>query len=152
MPEFVAARRERYGKTRLKDLCDEMHAFYKKSGISTLQAAQFRQSEFPDMVMMPNAAVRTLVRNDVDYVPLEETAGRIAATLWLVYPPGIATVIPGERLPKQGSPQIAYLTAFENGSNLFAGFDNEIQGLYREKDEATGKIRFYTYVVQENIA
>ena len=150
IPEFVAARRERYGKRRLRDLCDEMHAFYKAEGISSLQAAQFIGERLPEMVMPANEAVRMLVRNKVDYVPLEETEGRIATTLWLVYPPGIGTVIPGERLTKE-CPQIAYLKAFERGSNLFPGFDNEIQGLYREKDEETGKIRFYTYVAREEV-
>jgi ornithine decarboxylase len=44
---------------------------------------------------------------------------------------------------------IAYLKAFELASNLFPGFEAEIQGLYREV-EPDGKIRFYTYVVSED--
>ncbi len=43
---------------------------------------------------------------------------------------------------------IDYLKAFERSSNLFPGFEAEIQGVYREVD-ASGKIRFHTYVVRE---
>ncbi|WP_149536079.1 Orn/Lys/Arg family decarboxylase [Siccirubricoccus phaeus] len=148
IPDFVAQRRARYGKARLRDLCAAMHAFYRAEDVSRLQAAQFREEHFPDMAMPAQAAVRALVRNKVDYVPLEEAEGRIAATLWLVYPPGIATVIPGERLGQRSRPMIAYLKAFERAANLFPGFENEIQGLYREKGP-DGQIRFHTYVVQE---
>jgi arginine/lysine/ornithine decarboxylase len=98
--------------------------------------------------MMPSQAVREMVRNNVDYLPLSEIDGRIATTLFLVYPPGIATVIPGERLGERAKPMLDYLKMFENGANLFPGFDNEIQGLYREYD-GDGKVRFFTYVARE---
>ncbi len=148
LPAFVARQPERYGRARLRDLCAEMHAFYREAGISGLQSAQFRAEHFPDMAMPPNEAVRALVRNKVDYVPLEETAGRIAATLWLVYPPGIATIVPGERLGERARPMVDYLKAFEAACNRFPGFENEVQGLYRETGP-DGRIRFFTYVVRE---
>ncbi len=66
----------------------------------------------------------------------------------MIYPPGIATIVPGERLCERARPMIDYLKAFERGSNEFPGFEAEIQGLYREID-AQGVIRFYTYVAQE---
>ena len=100
------------------------------------------------MVMAPHDAGRQLVRNKVDYLPLDRIAGRIATTLFVVYPPGIATMVPGERLDERAQPMIDYLKMFERGANLFPGFDNEIQGLYRET-ETDGSIRFYTYVVRE---
>ena len=34
MPEFVAKRPARYRGKRLKDLCGEMHAFYRDAGVS----------------------------------------------------------------------------------------------------------------------
>jgi ornithine decarboxylase/arginine decarboxylase len=148
IPDFVARRPKRYAGLRLRDLCAEMQAFYRSENVSALQAAQFRAEHFPDMAMPPHEAVRELVRNRVDYVPLEEADGRIATTLWLVYPPGIATVIPGERLGQRSRPMIAYLKAFERAANLFPGFENEIQGLYRETAE-DGTVRFHTYVVRE---
>ena len=45
-------------------------------------------------------------------------------------------------------PMIDYLKVFERSSNLFPGFETEVQGLYRERDEA-GAVRFHTYVVRE---
>jgi len=125
-----------------------MHDFYRKAGVSTLQAAQFRAEHFPELVMPPQRAMQELVRNRVDYLPLDEMAERIATTLWVVYPPGIATVIPGERLVGKARPMIDYLKIFERAANRFPGFENEVQGLYRET-VLDGTIRFHTYVVRE---
>ncbi len=148
MPEFVAKRPLRYKGKRLRDLCGEMHAFFREANISALQKAQFRAEHLPEMVMTPRAAARYLVRNDVDYVPIDQIEGRIATTLFVIYPPGIATIVPGERLCDKARPMIDYLKSFERAANLFPGFEAEIQGLYREID-ANSAIRFYTYVARE---
>jgi ornithine decarboxylase len=37
------------------------------------------------MVMTPREASRHLVRNNVDYLPIDEIEGRIAKTLFVVY-------------------------------------------------------------------
>ena len=68
--------------------------------------------------------------------------------LCVVYPPGIATIVPGERLTERAQPMIDYLKMFETRFNAFPGFDIEIQGVYREVD-ANGRIRLHTYVVAE---
>jgi ornithine decarboxylase len=148
MPEFVAKRPARYRGKRLKDLCGEMHAFFRDAGVSELQRAQFAAKHLPEATMTPREASRQLVRNNVDYLPLTELDGRIATTLWVVYPPGIATIVPGERLTERARPMIEYLKMFEKSANVFPGFEAEVQGLYREVD-ASGGIRFYTYVVRE---
>ncbi len=148
IPEFVGRRPQRYHGRRLRDLCAEMHAFYREAGVSTLQRAQFTPDHLPEIAMSPREAAKRLVRNDVDYLPIDEIEGRIATTLFVVYPPGIATIVPGERLDARARPMIAYLKAFERASNLFPGFESEIQGLYREP-QPDGSIRFYTYVVRE---
>jgi ornithine decarboxylase len=148
IPDFVRRRPARYGGMRLRDLCAEMHAFYRESGVAALQKQQFRAEHFPEMAMKPNQAVRELVRNNVDYLPIDQLAGRIATTLMLVYPPGIATIVPGELLDERAAPMIAYFKTFERNANLFPGFETEIQGLYRETDSA-GVVRFFTYVVRE---
>ncbi|MGO9743772.1 MAG: Orn/Lys/Arg decarboxylase N-terminal domain-containing protein [Roseiarcus sp.] len=148
MPEFVAKRPQRYKGKRLRDLCAEMHGYYREAGVSALQKRQFSPEHVPNMVMTPREAARHLVRNNVDYLPIEQVDGRVATTLWVVYPPGIATIVPGERLDERARPMVAYLEAFQRASNLFPGFDAEIQGLYREVD-AAGAIRFMTYVVSE---
>ncbi len=148
LPEFVSRRKGRYSGVRLRDLCAEMHAFYREHAVSTLQRAQFRPDNLPTAAMLPYKAAQILTRNKVDFLPLDQIKGRIATTLMLVYPPGIATVLPGERLDDRAQPMLDYLKMFERGANLFPGFENEIQGLYR-RTEADGTIRFYTYVVRE---
>jgi ornithine decarboxylase len=147
IPEFVRRRPQRYGGMRLRDLCRQMHAFYRDQDTSGLQRRQFRPQHFPTLAMRPQEAVRRLVKNDVDYLPIDELSGRIATTLWVVYPPGIATIVPGERLDERAQPMIDYLKVFERGSNLFPGFENEIQGVYREK-QPDGSTRIFTYVTR----
>jgi ornithine decarboxylase len=145
IPEFVRKRPQQYGGMRLRDLCRQMHAFYRDNDTSGLQRRQFRPQHLPTLAMRPQEAVRRLVKNDVDYLPIDEVFGRIATTLWVVYPPGIATIVPGERLDKRTQPMIDYLKVFERGANLFPGFENEIQGVYREK-QPDGSTRMFTYV------
>ncbi len=148
MPEFTAKHRARYLGVGLRDLCGQMHALYRDAGTSALQAAQFRREHFPPIAMPAQKAMQMLVRNHVDYLPIDQIDGRVATTLWLVYPPGIATVVPGERLDEKARPMIDYLLTFERAANAFPGFDTEVQGVYREV-EAGGRIRFYTYVARE---
>ena len=100
------------------------------------------------MVMTPREAYLRLVRNDVDFLPIDEIDGRIATTLFVIYPPGIATIVPGERLDEKARPMLDYLRMFERSANLFPGFDYEIQGLYKQWN-GDAKMRLYTYVVQE---
>jgi ornithine decarboxylase len=125
-----------------------MHQFYREANVSGLQRAQFSPEHLPQMVLPPREAVRLMVRNKVDYLPLDEIEGRIAATLFLVYPPGIPTIVPGERLCGRTRPMLDYLKMFERSTNLFPGFEAEIQGVYREVDQ-NGVIRFHTYVLKE---
>ena len=147
IPNFVRKRPSRYFDVGLRDLCGEMHRFYRDAGISTLQKQQFEAEHLPELVMAPQAAFQMLTRNKVDYVPIDQIRGRIAATLMLVYPPGIATIIPGERVGRQSAPMIDYLLSFEKAENPFPGLGTEIQGVYRETEG--GRVRYHTYVVKQ---
>jgi ornithine decarboxylase len=149
MPEFVRRRPNRYKGVRLRDLCADFHAFHREAGTSTLQRKQFEPGHLPEMVMTPKEAVQQLTRNNVDYVPIAEAEGRVATTLLLVYPPGIGTVLPGERLDERAKPMLDYFKMFERSANLFPGFEAEIQGVFRDVDP-DGTIRFYTYVMRES--
>jgi ornithine decarboxylase len=148
IPEFFRRRPARYAGVRLRDLCADMHRFFREADVSGLQARQFMPEHLPEIVMSPHDAARLLMRNDVDYLPIDEISGRIATTPFVVYPPGIATIVPGERLDDRAKPMIDYLKMFERCFNTFPGFDVEIQGVYKEVD-ASGRIRLYTYVVSE---
>ena len=148
IPEFYRRRPARYGGIRLRDLCAEMHRFHRAADVSALQARQFSPAHLPEIALSPHDATRCLVRNDVDYLPIDAIAGRIATTPFVVYPPGIATIVPGERLTERAQPMIDYLKMFEASFNAFPGFEVEIQGVYRETD-ASGRVRLHTYVVAE---
>jgi ornithine decarboxylase len=148
IPEFVAKRPQRYRGVRLRDLCTEMHRFFRDANVSALQRAQFAGEHLPKPVMSPRAAATLLTRNKVDYVSLDALEGRIATTLFVVYPPGIATIVPGERICGRARPMIDYLKVFERSANLFPGFEVEIQGLYRETGP-DGAVRLFTYVAKE---
>src|SRR6202012_719015 len=148
IPEFFRKRPARYAGLRLRDLCADMHRFFREADVSGLQAKQFIPEHLPEIVMSPHDAARLLMRNDVDYLPIDEIAGRIATTPFVVYPPGIATIVPGERLTARAQPMIDYLKMFASCFNTFPGFEVEIQGIYRGLD-TDGRIRLYTYVVAE---
>ncbi len=148
IPEFFRRRPQRYAGVRLRDLCGEMHRFFRDANVSGLQAMQFSPEHLPDIALSPHDAARALVRNDVDYLPIDAISGRIATTPFVVYPPGIATIVPGERLTARAQPMIDYLKMFEACFNTFPGFDVEIQGVYREVD-SSGRVRLHTYVVAE---
>ncbi len=75
-----------------------MHGFFRDNATSTLQRQLFAPGHLPTIAMPPHEAVRQMVRNNVDYIPVGEAFGRIATTMFVVYPPGIASVVPGERL------------------------------------------------------
>ena len=96
--------------------------------------------------MSPKDAYEALVANEVDYVPLEEIKGRIAATLALIYPPGIGVVLPGERWDDRAQPMLDYFMAFQESFNRFPGFNYEVQGVYQERID--DRIKFYTYAVR----
>ena len=117
-----------------------MHAFFRQHDTSGLQRRQFRPEHQPEMVMPPHEAVQLMVRNEVEFL-------RVAANLMLVYPPGIATVVPGERLGGRAQPMLDYLLLFERAANQFPGFDSEVQGVYR-RVEPDGSIRLYTLVLK----
>jgi ornithine decarboxylase len=148
IPSFAARYGARYADIGLYDLCQQMHDFYRDHHVRDLQREQFRPEHFPAMAMTPQAATQCFIRDEVDYLPITEIKDRVAATLALVYPPGIGVIVPGERYDTSAQPMLDYLLMFEQAANLFPGFDSEIQGIFRETG-AGGVIRFHTYVVQE---
>ena len=150
VPTIYDKFRKRYSGYKIRDLCQEMHDFYKSKNVKKLQAESFSYEFFPTQAISARAANNALAGNKVDYIPLKNATNRIAATLALIYPPGIGIVVPGERYEAKSQPMLDYFLTFEEAWSLFPGFSNEIQGVYAEEN-AQGKPEFYTYVVQENV-
>jgi ornithine decarboxylase len=147
LPTLYEQNRERYAGYSLRRVCNEMHSFYREANVKELQKRCFRASSFPELAMSSKDAYEALVANEVDYVPLEKIRGRIAATLALIYPPGIGVIVPGERWDERAQPMLDYFHTFEESFNRFPGFNYEVQGVYQELID--GRIKFYTYAVRE---
>ncbi len=148
LPTLYAENRERYAGYSLRETCSEMHDFYREAGVKELQKQSFRAESFPELAMSPQEAYQALVRNEVDYVALDEgVRGRVSATLALIYPPGIGVLVSGERWDERARPMLDYFLAFEESFNRFPGFNYEVQGVYQE--HVNGRIKFHTYVVRE---
>jgi len=146
VPRLSAKYQERYRGYSIRALCQEMHDFYRTKNVKELQRLCFRHESFPEQAMTAREATEKMVGGDVDYVPMSQVHGRIAATLALIYPPGIGMVIPGERYDDAARPMIEYFQVFEDGCNRFPGFSYEVQGVYQVIED--GKVQFYTYVVK----
>jgi ornithine decarboxylase len=146
LPTLCAAHAARYAGYTVRQVCHEMHDFYRTAHVKDLQRLCFRASSFPELAMSPHDAYEALVANDVDYVPLDEVRGRISATLALIYPPGIGVIVPGERWDARAQPMLDYFRAFEESFNRFPGFNYEVQGVFQERVD--GRITFHTYVVR----
>ncbi len=148
LPTLFAQNSARYAGYSLRKVCKEMHDFYRKANVKELQKLCFRASSFPEFAISSKDAYEALVANEVDYVPLDASIrGRIAATLALIYPPGIGVLVPGERWDTRAQPMLDYFSTFEESFNRFPGFNYEVQGVYQE--QVNGRIKFHTYVVRQ---
>ncbi len=147
LPALAAAHPDRYGATTLRQLCDEMHELLRGRRADELQRAVYNAAHEPEIAMSPVEGHTALLRNDVELLRLDEVAGRVAANLVVVYPPGIAIMVPGERFAED-SAAVAYLRLFEESDNRFPGFGSEMQGIFPRRED--GRLRYYTYVVTEH--
>ena len=147
VPGLYARNEARYRGYTLRQVAQEMHDYFVSKDIKELQRLSFRYESFPEQAMSSREANEALVGGDVDYIPMSEVSGRIAATLALIYPPGIGIIVPGERYDARAKPMIDYFLAFEENCNRFPGFSYEVQGVYQVHED--GCIRFHTYVVRE---
>ncbi len=144
LPSVYKANEERYKDYTIRQLCQEMHDFYKSRNVKQLQKEMFRKTHFPKMAMEPQAAHFEFIRGHVDLIPLEKAEGRVAAEGALPYPPGVLCCVPGE---VWGDSVLKYFLALEEGINRMPGFAPELQGVYIQQD-ADGRKRAYGYVLK----
>ena len=135
-----------YDGYTIRQLCQEMHDFYKTRNVSGLQRKLFLQEYFPDYVKSPQEANFDFVRGRGELVPVCEAVGRIALEGALPYPPGVLCVQPGERWSETARD---YFLALEEGINRLPGFAPEIQGVYLQEQE-DGTQKAFAYVLQES--
>jgi ornithine decarboxylase len=145
LPAVYKANEERYQGYTIRQLCQEMHDFYKSRNVKQLQKEMFRKAHFPKMVLEPQQAHYEFIRGNVDLIPLEQAEGRVAAEGALPYPPGVLCCVPGEMW---GDAVLQYFLALEEGINRMPGFSPELQGVYIVKGE-DGRKRAWGYVLNE---
>ncbi len=148
LPDIYKANEERYRGYTIRQLCQEMHDFYKSRNVKQLQKEMFRKAHFPKAAMLPQAAHFEFIRGNAELVPLERCKGRIAVEGALPYPPGVLCCVPGE---VWGDAVLEYFLALEEGINRMPGFSPELQGVYVQQDR-DGRKRAYGYVLTEKRA
>jgi len=143
LPDLVQ-KSEKYKGYTIKQLCQEMHNFYKNNNIALLQKKLFLKENFPEYAINPQLANYEFVRGKGELIPLTECKGRIALEGALPYPPGIICVQPGERW---NDITMEYFLFLEKSINEFPGFEPEIQGVYLQKEN--GKTKIYAIVLKK---
>jgi arginine decarboxylase len=148
LPSLVSEQPGRYEDLGLADLANEMHEFL--SGYDTAKMQEAIYLRLPTPAMTPSEAFGRLVDGDVELVPLEKLDGRVAATLCVLYPPGIPVIVPGERFDQGVHPIVEYLQVFEHWAETFPGFENEMQGVVRST-LADGTSQYGVYCVTASL-
>ena len=145
LPSIYYSYLDKYKGYHIRQLCQEMHNFYKARNVSTLQQRLFSKEYFPEYVMNPQEANFEFQRNKGELVSLDEAEGRIALEGALPYPPGVLCVQPGERWSRTACD---YFLALEEGINQLPGFAPEIQGVYLI-EQPDGSKKAYGYVLKK---
>lgn len=145
LPSIYYSHLDKYKGYHIRQLCQEIHDFYKARNVSTLQQRLFSKAYFPEYVMNPQEANFEFQRNKGELVPLDEAEGRIALEGALPYPPGVLCVQPGERWSRTACD---YFLALEEGINQLPGFAPEIQGVYLI-EQRDGSKKAYGYVLKK---
>ena len=137
----------RYHDYSIRQLCQEMHDFYKERNIKKIQKQMFRSEYMPKSVINPQDAHFAFLRGQAELVRMEDAEGRVAAEGALPYPPGVLCCFPGE---VWGGPVLKYFLAWQEAMGRMPGFAPELQGVYVEDNGSGGK-QVYCYVLKEDI-
>lgn len=137
----------RYHDYSIRQLCQEMHDFYKERNIKKFQKQMFRSEYMPKSVINPQDAHFAFLRGQAELVRMEDAEGRVAAEGALPYPPGVLCCFPGE---VWGGPVLKYFLAWQEAMGRMPGFAPELQGVYVEDNGRGGK-QVYCYVLKEDI-
>ena len=136
----------RYHDYSIRQLCQEMHDFYKERNIKEIQKQMFCSEYMPKSVINPQDAHFAFLRGQAELVRMEDAEGRVAAEGALPYPPGVLCCFPGE---VWGGPVLKYFLAWQEAMGRMPGFAPELQGVYVEDNGRGGK-QVYCYVLKED--
>lgn len=145
LPSIYKAYEDKYKGYTIRQLCQEMHDFYKDRKVFTLQKNLFLHDYLPEYVINPQEAQYEFMRGHGELVDLEQAEGRLALEGALPYPPGVLCIHPGERWSQTA---VKYFLDLVEGINQLPGFAPEIQGVYVQEAE-DGKKHAYGYVMKK---
>ncbi|EFL19203.1 Orn/Lys/Arg decarboxylase N-terminal domain-containing protein [Streptomyces sp. C] len=127
LPGLVEQFPLRYAGATLGGLCRGMHEHLTRADLITALDAAFQ--DLPEPVAPPRLCYQRLVRGGTERVRLAEAAGRVAAAMVTVTPPGIPVLMPGESTGTADGPLLRYLRALEAFDRAFPGFHSEAHGV-----------------------
>ncbi|HZQ60965.1 MAG TPA: arginine/lysine/ornithine decarboxylase [Casimicrobiaceae bacterium] len=135
LPEFCA-RQPKYERVGLRDLCQQIHDYYKANDVARVTTEMYLSDMQP--AMKPSDAFACMAHREIDRVEIDELEGRVTSVLLTPYPPGIPLLIPGERFNRT---IVEYLKFARSFNEHFPGFETDIHGLIEERDG--GKMRYF---------
>ncbi|MBX5010435.1 arginine/lysine/ornithine decarboxylase [Rhizobium lentis] len=127
LPALAAAHEEAYAGMGLKDLCEQIHAIYRKDDVPKAQREMY--TVLPDMALRPADAYDRLVKGGIESVEIDSLMNRILAVMIVPYPPGIPLIMPGERITQSTKSIQDYLLYARDFDRKFPGFETDIHGL-----------------------
>ena len=128
LPEFIA-KHPRYERVGLKDLCNEIHGYYKQNDVARLTTVMYLSDMIP--AMRPADAFARVAHREIERVGIDDLEGRITAMLVTPYPPGIPLLIPGERFNQK---IVRYLQFAREFNSRFPGFETDIHGIVKDSE------------------
>jgi arginine decarboxylase len=133
LPSLVADYPHAYADWGLHDLCQALHEFNTEFGVAKVMKEMY--VELPEPVITPAEAYDHLVRGDIERVDIEQVSGRVAGTMLVPYPPGIPTIMPGERFGASDEPIIQSLRIAREQNVRFPGFESDVHGLIIDHED-----------------
>ncbi|MDE8759893.1 MULTISPECIES: Orn/Lys/Arg family decarboxylase [Rhizobium] len=127
LPALAAAHPEAYAGVGLRDLCEKIHAIYRKDDVPKAQREMY--TVLPEMALRPADAYDRLVKGKIESVEIDDLMNRTLAVMIVPYPPGIPLIMPGERITQSTKSIQDYLLYARDFDSKFPGFETDIHGL-----------------------
>ena len=127
LPSLLEDNAAAYVGWGLRDLCAALHEFNREFRVAEVMREMY--VELPEPVITPAEAYNHLVRGEIERVDIDQLSGRVAGTMLVPYPPGIPTIMPGERFGTSDDPIIQSLRIAREQNARFPGFESDVHGL-----------------------
>jgi arginine decarboxylase len=134
LPNLVDAHPRSYANMGLRDLCLRVQGAY--AHLHTGRPQDDPHAVLPKVVMRPADAYECAVRGQIDHVEVDRLINRIVAVQVMPQPPGIALLMPGERISEETAAIQNYLLRVRQFDAACPGFEIQVDGLRVEHEGA----------------